>query len=95
MSGCEYHVGQFDRPCCSGKGWLKLEGGTLDWGDDSPCAHTETPCTKCGKELLPSFEETFTMTNYLYQGAIAVEAMEEFLSENEEYREEWEAWDWL
>lgn len=26
MSGCKYHVGQFDRTCCSGKPPEKLDG---------------------------------------------------------------------
>lgn len=57
MPNCDEHHGQFDRPCCGGKG--------------------------------------FMMTNYLYQAAVAVEMMEEWLADSPEYREEWEAWDWL
>lgn len=67
MSGCEFHVGQFDRTCCSGK-----------WGLDKY-----------------NREDGYIITNYFQQAALAADIMNAWAEENSEYREEWEAWDWL
>lgn len=67
MSGCEFHVGQFDRPCCSGKWGLdkyKNEDGYVMTNYFQQAALAE----EIMREWLmaePEFEEEWTAWDWL------------------------------